>query len=192
MMWQFKRNAAQFHAEAKQRHQQNVAEMQKRIAEGNFGPRRDTNPPTPSQPAKSPPPAPSSGFGFAPPDASPPQPGFAPPPASGGPPASPREAPAGFGVLPPAEGAKRLEEFKATGPQRFPPGSREIRDTTELKPGMEVWASAGPAWYRSTVVRVESRMMARVRLPASARMPERMLPAMQIRLPTDEPAATQR
>lgn len=83
-----------------------------------------------------------------------------------------------------ARASQRADEFKVFGRERFPPHSREIRDTTQLQSGMEVWASAGLTWYRSTVVRVEKRMI-RIRFPASARLPERMLPVMQIRLPAD-------
>ena len=83
-----------------------------------------------------------------------------------------------------ARASQRAEEFKVFGRERFPPHSREIHDTAELRLGMEVWASAGLTWYRSTVVRVEKQMI-RIRFPASARLPERMLPVTQIRLPAD-------
>ncbi len=79
----------------------------------------------------------------------------------------------------------RLEEFKIFGRERFPPQSREIRDTSQLQEGMEVWASTGKTWYLSKVVRVDSRMTARIRFPASAKMPERPIPATLIRLPAE-------
>ena len=83
-----------------------------------------------------------------------------------------------------ARASQRADEFKVFGRERFPPRSREISDTAQLQSGMEVWASAGLTWYRSTVVRVEKRMI-RIRFPARARLPEKMLPVMQIRLPAD-------
>jgi len=76
----------------------------------------------------------------------------------------------------------RMEEFKVFGRERFPPHSREIRDTSQLQEGMEVWASAGRMWYLSKVVRVDNQKLARIRFPASAKLPERTLPAAQIRL----------
>ncbi len=84
---------------------------------------------------------------------------------------------------------QRIEEFRIFGRERFPPQSREIRDTSQLQEGMEVWASTGKTWYLSKVVRVDSRMMARIRFPAIAKMPERPIPATLIRLPPEGDAA---
>src|SRR5581483_3687954 len=81
------------------------------------------------------------------------------------------------------EAPPRVEEFKVFGRERFPPRTRDIPDTSQLQPGMEVWASAGLTWYRSTVVRVDNRRVARVRFPASSKLPERPVPVNSIRLP---------
>jgi hypothetical protein len=86
----------------------------------------------------------------------------------------------------------RVEEFKIFGRERFPPQSREIRDTSQLRDGMEVWASTGKTWYRSQVVRIDSRKTARIRFPAGARMPERPIPVTLIRLPAEGDAAPAR
>jgi len=84
-----------------------------------------------------------------------------------------------------ARASQRTEEFKVFGRERFPPRSLEIHDTADVRAGMEVWASAGLTWYRSKVVRVESRMI-RIRFPTSARLPERRLPVTHVRLPADD------
>ncbi|MBW8884095.1 MAG: hypothetical protein JF612_04800 [Planctomycetia bacterium] len=167
----FKQHAARIHAEARSLQKKVVAEAQKRLAE--------PEPDSPQQRMTD-----EAGEGDAAPAALP-----APlaetlstateavsledPPANV--PAASAEP------LPP----KRLEEFKIFGRERIPPHSREIRDIAQLQAGMEVWASAGLMWYRSTVVRVENRMLTRIRFQASAHLPERLLPAAHIRLPED-------
>src|SRR5207248_6989991 len=87
---------------------------------------------------------------------------------------------------PPGQAVKRLDEFTPTATQRFPPGSREIKDTSELRPGMEVWVRAGRPWHRCTVTQVEDELLARVKLPATVRGPsERAIPAVFIRVAGD-------
>jgi len=170
----FKSSAAHFQAKAKQWHERVLADVQKRIAAGEDSeqPGDSVDPKTAegevvtnSEPPAQFPVAVEQGNPF-------------------------EDAAAILGApKPEPQPPSRAEEFRVFGRERFPPHTRELRDTSQLQTGMEVWASAGLTWYRSTVVRVESRKMARIRFPVSTKLPERPLPAMLIRLPADEDAA---
>jgi len=134
----------------------------------------------------------------------PPSPSSLPPPPSSLPPPSPA-APALSPALPkriqekpssavPITGAdaaptevnpgKRLDEFKTFSMRKFPPNSREIRDQSELSPGMEVWAYRGPTWYRAKVLRAEGKLT-RIKFSQAGGPSEFPLPASLIRIPTD-------
>jgi len=170
----FKSGAAQFQAKAKQWHERVLADVQKRMADGE-----DSEQPGDSVDAK-----PADGEGTANSDAAP---QFPVADVEGNPFEDAAEILGAPKPEPPPPA--RAEEFRVFGRERFPPHTRELRDTSLLQTGMEVWASAGLTWYRSTVVRVENHKMARIRFPVSTKLPERPLPAMSIRLPADEDAA---
>jgi hypothetical protein len=80
---------------------------------------------------------------------------------------------------------KRLEKMKVASGQNFPRNTREIRATTELRPGMEVWARDRLSWRKCTVTRVDNPVMAHIRFTDGDVANDRVVPAMLIRIAQD-------